>query len=126
MTTARYGAIGSGAAAGTAVAARAAGSVAMQEGTTHGAQDEVAQDVITATGRVRAAVAASVEYLSAENASESQIRDMAGWADSWWKAMSEIEAGQAADNARLDQYVESVRVAGGPSEVADPAYASDY
>lgn len=125
MTTGRYAAIGGGS-AGTAVATRAAGAVSMQEGTTHGAQDQVAQEVITATGRVRTLVAASTDALSAENASESQIGDMAGWADEWGKVFRSVGDGQAADNSRLDPYVDTVQAAGGPSEVADPGYHGDY
>lgn len=110
----------------SAVAARGQ-DVAVPGGdsTTHGEQDRVAQAVAAALDRVTVFQQAMEANLTSAECPADMIEDIAAWSDRWSALSARIRGTQAADNQRLDPYVDTVHAIGGPSKSASPGYVSE-
>jgi hypothetical protein len=116
------------------VAARPASAVAARgqdvavpggDSTTHGEQDRVAQAVAAALDRVTVFQQAMEANLTSAECPVDMIEDIAAWSDRWSALSARIRGTQAADNQRLDPYVDTVHAIGGPGKSASPGYVSE-
>lgn len=107
--------------AAPAVTSRAGGDI-----TTHGDWDRLTRQVAEAlnvTGRCKEAMLGN---LKAADAGRTQMADIREWADRTQGVITFIRSMLADVNGRIGPLIDAVSAAGGPDEVASPAYHSDY
>lgn len=117
--------------AGTGIARRtaAAPAVAVARGgdiATHGDWDRMTQLVAEAVEVITRCQEAMLGHLRAADAGRTQMADIRAWSDRVQAAVSFIRSMLAEVNRRIYPLIDAVDAAGGPAEVASPAYHSDF